>query len=95
MANASRGCPRKVRQVSGPEPTVGRQRGQIAQLLGGLQRSWAAQSWAEKLGSPKKSWAKVGRTPRLGELGACDHGRDHAALAVGKQAKSRTARGNG
>ena len=54
MANASRGCPRRVRQVSGPEPTVGRQRGQIAQLLGGLQRSWAAQSWAEKLGSPSK-----------------------------------------
>ena len=28
-----RGCPRRVRQVSGSAPTVGRQRGQIAQLF--------------------------------------------------------------
>jgi hypothetical protein len=33
--NASRGGPRKVCQVSGLEPTVGGQRGQVAQLLGG------------------------------------------------------------
>ena len=49
MPNKSRGCPRKACQVSGQEPTVGGQRGQVAQLLRAISKV-GQECWVEKLG---------------------------------------------
>jgi len=68
MPNGSRGRLRKACQVSGVEPTVGAQCGQVAQLLGGLQQSWAAKSWAEKLGRPEKVGQLELKSPGSGGL---------------------------
>ena len=63
--------------------------------FGGPPAKLGSPKLGRKVGQPQEKLGKSWAHTAVGELGACDHGRDHAALAVGKQAKSRTARGNG